>query len=143
MRALTCPSHKNKSATIIKDLFHNSWLARYPRQQFIVFNNGGKFKRELKQMCENYSIKAQPTTSHNPQANAIMERVHKVVNDMLRSFDLENEELEDDNPFDYFLQIAAWVMRITFHTTLQANPCQLVFERVMINMWHSKLTGIG
>jgi hypothetical protein len=44
----------------------------------------------------------------NPQANAIIERVHKVVNDMLRSFDLENnhENLEEqgDNPFDYFLQ---------------------------------------
>jgi hypothetical protein len=25
----------------------------------------------------------------NPQANAIIERVHKVVNDMLRSFNLE------------------------------------------------------
>jgi hypothetical protein len=33
---------------------------------------------------------AKATTSHNPQENAIIERVHKVVNDMLRSFDLEN-----------------------------------------------------
>jgi hypothetical protein len=45
-------------------------------------------------------------TTTNPQANAIIERVHKVanVNDMLRSFDLENnnENLEEkeDNPFD-------------------------------------------
>jgi hypothetical protein len=30
-------------------------------------------------------------TTINPQANAIIERVHKVINDMLRSFDLENE----------------------------------------------------
>jgi hypothetical protein len=47
-------------------------------------------------------------TAYHPQENAIIERVHKVVNDMLRSFDLENnhENLEtlDDNPFDYFLQ---------------------------------------
>jgi transposase InsO family protein len=48
-----------------------------------------EFKREFKQMCDNYGIKAKPTTTHNPQANAIIERVHKVVNDMLRSFDLE------------------------------------------------------
>jgi hypothetical protein len=36
-------------------------------------------------------------TTHSPQANAIIERVHKVVNDMLRSFDLENnhENLEE------------------------------------------------
>jgi hypothetical protein len=55
----------NKSATSIQDLFHNTWLARYPRPQFIVFDNGGKFKREFKQMYDNYGIKAKPTTSHN------------------------------------------------------------------------------
>jgi hypothetical protein len=46
------------------------------------------------------------------QANAIIERVHKVVNDMLRSFDLENNhenlEEQEDHPFDYFLQSTAW-----------------------------------
>jgi hypothetical protein len=51
-------------------------------------------------------------TSYHPQASTIIERVHKVVNDMLRSFDLENNnnenpEEKDDNPFDYFLQSTA------------------------------------
>jgi hypothetical protein len=52
-------------------------------------------------------------TTRKPQANAIIERVHKVVNDMLRSFDFENEnnhenlEQQEDNPFDYFLQSTA------------------------------------
>jgi hypothetical protein len=57
----------NKSATSIQDLFHNTWLARYRRPQFIVFDNGGEFKREFKQMCiqDNYGIKVKPTTSHN------------------------------------------------------------------------------
>jgi hypothetical protein len=43
------------------------------------------------------------------QANAIIERVHKVVNDMVRSSDLKNnhENIEEDNPFDYFLQSTA------------------------------------
>jgi hypothetical protein len=52
-------------------------------------------------------------TTYNPQANAIIDRVHKVVNDMLRSFDLENNhenlEEQEDNPFDYFLQSFAWL----------------------------------
>jgi hypothetical protein len=52
-------------------------------------------------------------TTINSQANAIIERVHKVVNDMLRSFDLENNhenlEAQEDNPFDYFLQSTAWL----------------------------------
>jgi hypothetical protein len=59
----------NMSATSIQDLFHNTGLPRYPQPQFIVFDNGNtsKFKREFKQMCDNYGIKAKPTTSHNQQ----------------------------------------------------------------------------
>jgi hypothetical protein len=131
----------NNSATSIQDLLHNTWLAHYPQPQFIVFDNGniGEFKREFKQMCDNNGIKAKPTTSNNLQENAIIERVHKVVNDMLRSFDLENNhenlEEQEDNPFDYFLQSTAWLKatRSTYHTTLQATPCQLVFGIDMIH----------
>jgi hypothetical protein len=76
---------KNKSATPIQDLFHNTWFARYPRLQFILFDNRnmGEFKREFKQMCE-ITIMAlkqnqlQATASRS-LANAIIERVHKVV----------------------------------------------------------------
>jgi hypothetical protein len=57
----------NKSATSIQDLFHNTWLARYPQPQLIVFDNGsiGEFKREFKQMCDDFDIEAKPTTSRN------------------------------------------------------------------------------
>jgi hypothetical protein len=110
----------NQLNTSIQDLFHNTWLACYPRPQIIVFDIGGEFKREFKHMCDNYGIKAKPTASLNPQANAIIEQVHKVVNDFLRSFDLEKQNLEEDNPFDYFLQSTAWAIRSTHHTTLQA-----------------------
>jgi hypothetical protein len=57
----------NKSATSIQDLCHNTWLAPYPRPQFIVFINWGEFKLEFKQMIlqDNYGIKAKPITSHN------------------------------------------------------------------------------
>jgi hypothetical protein len=50
------------------------------------------------------------------QADAIIERVHKVFNGMLRSFDLENEinhenlKEQEDNPFDYFLQSTALLL---------------------------------
>jgi hypothetical protein len=57
----------------------------------------------------------QVTTNRPQQANAIIEWVHKVVNDMLRSFDFENNhenlEEQEDNPFDdfFFLQSTAWL----------------------------------
>jgi hypothetical protein len=50
-------------------------------------------------------------TTYHPQANVIIERVHKGVNDMIRSFDLENnhKNIEEQKyyPFDYFLQSTA------------------------------------
>jgi hypothetical protein len=53
------------------------------------------------------------------EANAIIERVHKVVNDMIRSFDLgnnhENLEEQEDDPYDNFLQSAAWIIRVLEH----------------------------
>jgi hypothetical protein len=109
----------NKSATSIQDLFHNTWLARYPRPQFIVFDNGsmGEFKHEFKQICAITIMALKPNqlqvTTINTQANAIIERVHKVVNDMLRSFNLEknleNLEEQEDTPFNYFLHLISWI----------------------------------
>jgi hypothetical protein len=59
------------------------------------------------------------------------------VNDMLRSFDLENNhediEKQDDNLFDYFLQSTPWTMRSTYHTTLHDTTCQIVLGRYMIH----------
>jgi hypothetical protein len=71
----------------------------------------GEFKRELKK-CGTIMVlnpnQLQYKTKH-PQENAIIERGQKVVNDMLRLFDLENNheilEEKDDNPIDYFLQL--------------------------------------
>ena len=71
-------------------------------------------------------------TAHNPQSNAIVERVHQVLGDMLRTFELEEQQLDEDNPFGRFLSACAYSVRSTYHTTLQATPAQLVFGRDMI-----------
>jgi hypothetical protein len=73
-------------------------------------------------MCNNYVLIAKPTTFHNPQAYFIIKQIHKVVNEMLRSFGLKKEHLEEDNPFDHFLQSTAWAIRSTYHIILQAKP---------------------
>jgi hypothetical protein len=85
---------------------------------------------------ENNSINHLHVTTITVQVNVIIERVHKVVNDMLRSYDLENNhenlEAQEDNPFDYFIQSTSWAMQSTYHTTPQATPFQIVFDRDMI-----------
>jgi hypothetical protein len=72
----------NKSATCIQDLFHNTWLARYPQPQFIVFDNGsvGEFKREFKQMCDNYDIKANQLQVVDKSGSRIILTMLKILN---------------------------------------------------------------
>ena len=43
---------------------------------------------------EDYGVKAKPITVRNPQANAIVERVHQVIGNIIRTFELENNYLE-------------------------------------------------
>ena len=52
-----------------------------------------EFKALFKEMCDNYGLTSKPTTTYNPQANGVIERVHLVLGDSLRTFELEKQEL--------------------------------------------------
>ena len=123
----------DKNAATVMDVFHNCWLTRYPRPIKVTFDNGSEFKAVFKEMCDNFGIKCRPTTSYNPQGNSIIERVHQVMGNMLRAFEVEERDLDPINPWDEFLQACAYGIRSTYHTTLQASPGQLVFGRDMIH----------
>jgi hypothetical protein len=77
-------------------------------------------------------VKAKPITVRNPQANAIVERVHQVIGNIIRTFELENNYLDDNDPWKGILSATAFAVQSTFHTTLQNMPGQLVFGRNMI-----------
>ena len=83
-------------------------------------------------MIENYGLKGKPSTEYNPQSNGIIERVHQVLGNSLRSFELTKRDLPDENTWEPFLSATAFAIRSTYHTTLQATPGQLVFGRDMI-----------
>ena len=121
----------DKTAATIMDHFNNEWLCRYPRPQKIIFDNGGEFKQMFKAMCENFGIKTHPTTSYNPQANSVLERIHQVLGNMLRTQQIE-DNITSQQPWENFLAAAAWAIRSTHHTTLAATPGQLVFGRDML-----------
>ena len=54
-------------------------------------------------------IKGQPSTDYNPQSNAIIERIHQVLGNQLRSFELEERELnEEEQSFEPFLTACAY-----------------------------------
>ena len=78
-----------KSSDHIAPLVNKFWLSRYPRCCYLVYDNGGEFKLNFKNLCDLYGIKHKPTTIKNPQANAILERVHQVLGQMLRTAEMD------------------------------------------------------
>jgi hypothetical protein len=81
---------------------------------------------------EDSGVKAKPITVRNPQANPIVERVHQVTGNIIRTFELENNYLDDNDPWKGILSATAFAVQSTFHTTLQNTPGQLVFGCNMI-----------
>ncbi|POM79318.1 Retrovirus Polyprotein [Phytophthora palmivora] len=114
------PDATAKSAAMALDEF---WLCRYPRPLRIVHDQGKEFFQE---MLESYGVKSKPTTVKTPQANAVLERVHQVIGNMVRTNRL------DQQLWTEVLPSVAFAIRATVHTTLCASPAQLVFQRDMI-----------
>ena len=78
-------------------------------------------------------MKRKPTLAWNPQSNAILERIHQVLGDALRCFNLEEKVInpQDDDSFEEYLASAAFSIRAAYHSTHGFSPCQMVFGRDM------------
>ena len=125
----------NKTAKHVRRKFEQAWLARYPLPKRCIHDNGGEFTGyEFQRILARLNIKDVPTTSRNPQSNAICERMHQTVGNILRTLlhttpptDVENAtELIDEA-----LSTAMHAMRTTVATALGASPGALVFARDM------------
>ena len=56
---------------------------------------------------------------------------------MIRTFELEEYYLEEEDPWKGILAATAFAIRATIHTTLKKTPAQLIFGRdMLINMQH-------
>jgi hypothetical protein len=66
-----------------------------------------------------------------------VERVHQVIGNIIRTFELQDNYLDEDDPWKGVLSATAFSIRSTYHTTLRKTPGQLVFGRDMIfNLEH-------
>ncbi len=68
----------------------------------------------------------------NPQANGILERIHQVLGQMLRTAKLDMADSVTPNDVDVFLDNTAWAIRSTYHTVLKASPGAAIFGRDML-----------
>ncbi len=86
---------------------YKTWFSRYPHCCYIIYNNGSEFKLHFQSLCDRYGIKHKPTSVENPQANAILERIHGVLGNMLRTSKLDMAESVKASDIDVFLSEAA------------------------------------
>jgi Integrase core domain. len=122
----------DKTSARISLLFNNYWLSRYPPPVEVVYDNGSEFKKDFQPLIEDFDIKPKCTTVENPQVNALVERVHQVIHNMIRTKDLSNRVFDYIDPWGEILSSIAWAIRASYHSTLGATPAQLVFGRDMI-----------
>jgi hypothetical protein len=122
----------DKSAKESMNTFDDVWLSRYPRTEYIGFDNGGEYKNVFEELVNNYGINKKNSTPLNPKSNGIIERVHLTLNDALITAEIDGRELDDKDPRGLFLSSAAYAIHSSFHTKLKATPGQLVFGRDMV-----------
>jgi len=122
----------DKSSAMISTLVNKTWFSRYPRCQYIIYDNGSKFKLNFEALCDSYGIKRKLTSVQNPQANAILERVHQVLMTMLRTAEIDMANSVAPNDIDEFLTNASWAIRSTYHMVLKASPGAAIFGRDML-----------
>jgi hypothetical protein len=82
----------------------------------VDIDNGKHFMKYFKDLIDNYGLIHKSSTDYNPQSNGIIERVHQVLGNALRNFEIEDRELDDQNPWDEFL--VPRPSRSEVHTTL-------------------------
>ena len=127
--------YDDKKSMTVANIVENTWLTRYPRPDICTMDRGSEFighafKKEL--MQNEYGVVVKFATTANPQANSVIECIHQVLGNMLRTFKLETNYLDTDDPWAGILAATAFAIRNTYHTTLKATPGQLVFGRDLI-----------
>ena len=127
---------QNKTAAHVAQQFENCWLHRYPRPNKCIHDNGGEFIGwEFVQKMEQWGILDSPTTAYNPQANAVCERLHQTVANILRTV-LDDHEprtiQEAEQLVDNALSTATHVTRCAISRAIGTSPGALIFRRDML-----------
>ena len=122
----------DKTSQQIARLVNLTWFCRYPRPRKVIFDNGSEFKLHFQALCDTYGLKCKPTTVKNPQSNAILERTHQVIGNMMRTAEIDMQETVTQDDITDFVANASWAIRSTHHTVLKSSPGAAIFARDML-----------
>ena len=126
----------NKSSAHVAMKFENEWLARYPRPLKCIHDQGPEFMgADFQRILFLNGIKDVATTKKNPQANAVCERMHQTVTNILRPLlhaHFPQTAQAANDIVDTALATASYASRASLHRTLNISPGALVFHRDML-----------
>ncbi len=137
----------DKRSKTVARKFAQCWLTSYPWPQRCVHDPGTEFTGpEFQTLLQNCHIRDVCTTAKNPQSNAVCERMHQTVGNVLRMLLHGNPPQNIANAAQYVdeaLSIAMHAMQVGVHSTLGSSPGNLVLNRDMflniplIADWHT------
>ncbi|KAG7372944.1 reverse transcriptase RNA-dependent DNA polymerase [Nitzschia inconspicua] len=127
---------ENSSSAQAALVFENQWLARYPRPLTCIFDQGTEFEGAFLRCLHRNGIQAVPTTVKNPQANAICERMHSTLGDILRTLLREQPPATIVDAYGIIenaLASVIFALRSSINRTFGVSPGALVFQRDMFH----------
>lgn len=114
----------------------DAWLSRYPKPVRCIYDQGTEYRNiDFESHLISLGIKPVPTSVKNPQANAILERVHDVMKTAMRTELNSNppqDQQEAANLIDRVLASAQYAVRCTVHKTFGISPGSIAFNRDML-----------
>src|SRR5687768_17805497 len=91
--------YDDKKSITVANIAEQEWFSRYPWPTQVTYDRGSEFIEQdfQKMIVRDYGIKKKPITVRNPQANAIVERIHQVIANMIRTYELEENDLDQED----------------------------------------------
>ena len=124
-----------KRAISIADLVKTTWLSRYPRPMEIMYDQGSElfgheFRKPLIEI--EYWITSKSITLGNPMSNAILEHIHQVLGNLVRTCKFTQTYVDKDDPWSSILDETKFAIRLTKNRLKGYSPGQLVSGHDMI-----------
>ena len=114
---------KDIAADTVIDALNHGWIAQYGVPEVITTDRGSQFTSTIwAQLLQHWGIKHSATTAYHPEANGMVERLHRRLKESLMA--LGNQ---DRGNWFWRLPMTLLALRTTVKPDLGASPSDLVY----------------
>ena len=120
---------------IISLIKHLLGLARYLTKHGwvgileVVCDNSLEFKLYFITLLKDFDIKPRPTKAENLQGNSPVERIYQVVQNMIKTKQLESYKFDHIDPWGEILSSVGWAIRALYHSTFASDTCTISIRK--------------